>query len=462
MDCLLKQLRHLLEQIALAPEQPIHSYSLVTPESRALLPDPSMVLLEPQYEPITSVIASWVNSMPEQPAIRQRDHSWTYRELSQSGHSLAHVLLAHGLDRGEVVGIVGRRSFGLIASMLGVLLSGGVLLTIDRTLPPNRQRLMLRLAGAKRLLCVGDGRAEGAWMQEDEPLDLIAVDADTGQVHNANSNLAVRELPELAPDDAAYIFFTSGTTGIPKGVLGCHKGLSHFLHWQRETFGIGPYDRAAQLTGFSFDVVLRDIFLPLISGATLCLPEEGYILEPNPLMAWLERESISVIHTVPTLASSWLTNLTQQVSLRSLRYVFFAGEPLPEALVRRWREMFPQAGEIVNLYGPTETTLAKCFYRIPSEPSPGVQPVGHPLPQTQALVLGKNNQLCGIGEIGQIVMCTPFRSLGYINASEENQQRFVKNPYRDDERDLFYYTGDRGRYLPDGSLEILLDALTTR
>jgi amino acid adenylation domain-containing protein len=343
----------------------------------------------------------------------------------------------------------------LIASMLGVLLSGGVLLTIDRNLPASRQRLMLQLAGAKRLLCIGESRVEAAWTQEDEPLDLIAVDADTGRAARAISNLAGAGLPEVAPDDAAYIFFTSGTTGTPKGVLGCHKGLSHFLQWQRETFGIGPGDRAAQLTGLSFDVVLRDIFLPLVSGATLCLPEEDFDLGANSMMAWLERESISLLHTVPTLASSWLTNLTQQVSLCSLRRVFFAGEPLPEALVRRWRETFPQAGEIVNLYGPTETTLAKCFYRIPSEPSPGVQPVGHPLPQTQALVLGANNQLCGIGEIGEIVIRTPFRSFGYINASEENQRRFVKNPYRDDERDVLYFTGDRGRYRLDGALEIL-------
>jgi acyl carrier protein len=99
--------------------------------------------------------------------------------------------------------------------------------------------------------------------------------------------------------------------------------------------------------------------------------------------------------------------------------------------------------------------LAKCYFRVPPEPVPGVQPVGSPLPETQALVLTENNQLCGIGEPGQIVLRTPFRSLGYINASEENQRRFVKNPFRDDERDLLYYTGDRGRYRPDGTLDIL-------
>src|SRR5260370_19643443 len=115
-------------------------------ESQTLLPDPSMVLSEPRCEPITNVFASWVNSMPEQPAIRQGDHTWTYSELAQSGRSLADVLLAHGLDRGDVVGIVGQRSFGLIASMLRVLVSGGGLLTIDRHFPPTPQRFMLQLS----------------------------------------------------------------------------------------------------------------------------------------------------------------------------------------------------------------------------------------------------------------------------------------------------------------------------
>jgi amino acid adenylation domain-containing protein len=109
---------------------------------------------------------------------------------------------------------------------------------------------------------------------------------------------------------------------------------------------------------------------------------------------------------------------------------------------------------VVNLYGPTETTLVKCFYQVPDELLPGIQPAGWPLPQTQALVLADNDRLCGIGEIGEIVLRTPFRSLGYINAPAE-QQRFVQNPFREDEGDVLYYTGDRGRYRPDGLLEIL-------
>src|SRR5207247_630465 len=107
-------------------------------------------------------------------------------------------------------------------------------------------------------------------------------------------------LPELKPDDPAYIFFTSGTTGVPKGVLGSHKGLSHFITWQRETFAISRQDRCAQLTGLSFDVVLRDILLPLTSGAILCLPEDTAELGPDKVLCWLESQRVWVLHIVPS------------------------------------------------------------------------------------------------------------------------------------------------------------------
>src|SRR5436305_5411400 len=260
--------------------------------------------------------------------------------------------------------------------------------------------------------------------------------------------------PLPGPDDPAYLFFTSGATGIAKPVVGRQKGLSHLLTWQRETFGIGPDDRSAQLTGVSFDVVLRDIFLPLTSGAALHLPA-GDDLGADSILPWLAASGITVLHTVPSLASLWIERVPAGVQLTQLRWTFFAGEPLPESLVTRWRESFPGSGEIVNLYGPTETTLAKCFYRVPSPPDPGNQPVGFPLPQTQVLLLGSGDRLCGSGEPGEVVLRTPLLSLGYRNAPDETRQRFRRNPFRDDDEDLVYFTGDRVRYRPDGALELL-------
>jgi amino acid adenylation domain-containing protein len=457
MRCFLEQFEYLLEQIVAAPEKPIRDYSLVTLHSRSVLPDPSLVLAEPKQQLVTELFSVWVGKTPDRPAMNQGDRTWSYGELAQRAESLASVLAARGIKKGEVVAVHGSRSLGLIGSVLGVLLSGGALLLIDPNLPDRRKQLMLRQAGAKMLLKIGRAEAEESWLNEESDLNVLTLGASDGCMTD-EKHLAFQpvSLAELSPEDAAYVFFTSGTTGVPKAILGCHKGLSHFIQWQRETFAIGPEDRVAQLTNLSFDPVLREIFLPLSSGATLCLPQETESFGGDDTLGWLERERITVLHTVPTLAQSWLADGGAGVCLKSLRWVFFAGEPLTENLVRRWRARFPQSGaEIVNLYGPTETTLAKCFYRVPALVTPGVQPVGRPLPQTQALVLRENGQLCGIGEAGEIVLRTPFRTLGYVNAPEGHRKRFIKNSFRDDEQDLLYCTGDRGRYRPDGVLEIL-------
>jgi amino acid adenylation domain-containing protein len=312
---------------------------------------------------------------------------------------------------------------------------------------------MLGQAGAKHLLYVDeldklDDLIHG--LEVEVIINVNSEDGDVpGKIHRKDT-----ELPSLSGDDLAYLFFTSGTTGIPKGVLGLHKGLSHFLTWQRETFAIGPQDRCGQLTGLSFDVVLRDIFLPLTSGAALCLPERPDVVDHNLVIHWLGRENITTLHAVPSLAQSWLMDLTAEPPMYALHWTFFAGEPLSDTLVHNWRRAFPAAG-IVNLYGPTETTLAKCFYFVPPNPLPGIQPVGQPLPCAQALILRESGVLCGIGEIGEIVIRTPFRALGYLNVQAEDRKRFVKNHFGSEEDDLLYHTGDLGRYRVDGSLEIL-------
>ena len=450
--CFLQEYRHLLEQIVSAPEKPIRSYSLATAESRPLLPDPSAVLSEPPQELVTTLFTSCVTQVPEQPAVTQGQKTWSYSELAERAETIARRLRAVGFEERDVVALYGHRSFGFIAGMLGILLSGGILLPLNPSLPRERIRLMLREARAKRLLYAGRKWTEDAWLEDFLP-EMLFVDPVQGCTVDAESESV--QLPEISSEDPAYIFFTSGTTGVPKGVLGSHKGLSHFLNWQRKTFAIGPEDRSAQLTSLSFDVVLRDIFLPLTSGATLCLPESDEIPGADELIGWLNRERISILHTVPTVAQSWLAGMAGQASLSAMRWVFFAGEPLTDSLVRQWRASFSGGGELVNLYGPTETTLAKCFYRVPAHVRPGVQAVGQPLPETQALILGEGNQLCGINELGEIVLRTPFRSLGYINAPEENQKRFLKNPFRDDLQDYVYFTGDRGRYRPDGTVELL-------
>jgi amino acid adenylation domain-containing protein len=430
MECFLDQLTVLLEQVAADPERPLSAFSLLTPASREQLADPAAPLPAPLHPSLPEMFAAQAAQTPELPAVTQGGRSWSYRELEARSRGLALALRRRGLGTGVVAAVAGERGFGLVATALAVLRAGGVLLLLDPRLPEERRGRMLAAARAAMVLEAG---------------------ADPGPAEDGGA-----PLPIPAADDPAYLFFTSGTTGLPKGVLGRHRGLAHFLAWEAAALAAGPGDRVAQLTGLSFDVVLRDLFLPLISGATLCIPAADDELEPARLLAWMERERITLLHAVPARTRTWLARAPAGVALGALRWVLFAGEPLTDELVRQWRRTFPAAGAVGNLYGPTETTLAKCFFRVPDTPAPGIQPVGRPLPQTQALVLAPDGRRCGLYEPGEIVLRTPFRSLGYVNDPAGQAERFRPNPFgREGGDDLLYHTGDRGRWRADGVLEIL-------
>ena len=447
------QLTAILEQAIDDPERPIDQLSLLTASARRMLADPTAILAKPALPPAAALLAEAAARYGEAPAIRHRGRMRSYGELWRAAGAIRGALAAAGFAAGDVVALGGPRSVGLIAGMVAILSGGGVLLFLDRRLPTARQRLILDVAGARLLVAVEDRAAAGVPAAA-AGLRQVEVDAASGlPAENGHG-----EPPVAVPgaDDPAYVFFTSGSTGVPKGVVGRQAGLSHFLLWQRETFGVGPGDRFAQLTAPSFDVVLRDVLLPLISGATLCLPEVEDDLSGERILPWLETEAVTRLHTVPTVARGWLAAAAPGIALAALRHVFFAGEPLTDELVRRWRRAFPRSGELINLYGPTETTLAKFWYRVGKEPAPGVQPIGWPLPETQALVVAEGNRRCGIGEAGEILIRTPFRSLGYLADPEGNAQRFVPNPWRpDDSADRLYRSGDRGRVRHDGTLAIL-------
>lgn len=456
MRILLAQYGDLLEQIAQAPDKPIDTYTLRIAQTRDMLPDPRQPLARLPYAAVTDAIRGWAERAPAAPALRQCGHELSYGLLQQRADEISHCLSGLGVQPGDTVAVLGPRSFGLIAAIVAVMQSGAVLLLIDRTHPENRRRQLLAEGRARQLLAVCEDGGSGPDLDNvaGPPATRIAA-ADAAPIDAAPVDISPPTF-QPQPDHPAYLCFTSGSTGIPKGVLCTHRGLSHFIAWEREEFGVGPADRVAQLSRLSFDVSMRDIFLPLTSGATLCLPPDQTRFDTSHILDWLESEAVSIVHIVPAVAQASLAALAPAIELRSLRWALFAGEPLTEHLVRRWRESFPCSGGIANLYGPTETTLAKFCHRIEDTPSPGVQPVGRPLPHTQGLVINAAGQLCGVGEPGQIVIRTPYCSLGYINldgAGDGRSGGFVADPFGDAD-DRLYFTGDRGRYRADGLLEI--------
>ncbi len=448
------QYKQLLSQIVLAPDQRIGSYSLVTPESRAVIADPALPIESPRAEVVTDLFFELARRRPELLAVRQDASGWSYGYLADQVRAVS-AALAADIRPGEVVAVEGNKCFGLVVGMLGVLASGGVLLPLDPRLPRERKANMLRQARAMRLLHTGLRPQDRWWRDASLPLLDAEIDPAEGRLllRRPPENGASQQ-PRLSGDDPAYIFFTSGTTGAPKGILGLHKGLSHFVTWQRDQFAISPEDRVAQLTSISFDMMLRDFFMPLVSGACVSLPNPEMPAASPRTLDWLSQEHISIVHVVPSIVRTWLEPRKEPVSLRALRYVFFGGEPLTRTLVGRWRQICGTQGKLVNFYGPTETTMVKCYYEVPADCFWDIAPIGRPLPQTQVLLLNEQGQQCGIGESGEIVIRTPFCAQGYLSDADKQRGAFRQNPLRDDPADRWYHTGDLGLCRADGTLEI--------
>ena len=417
-----EQFNHLLDQALTDPDKGIDELSLVTPAAHDNLPDPYIILQKSQYPLVCHEIARWAKSTPQSIAVEDDVSVWSYQELFEWSRGVTTRLLADNIQKGDVVAISGLPSNKMIAGMIGILGAGCVLLPINHDYPPARKSQILNISGAKKLLDCND------------------LDHDTA-ISGINP-------PMVMAEDPAYIFFTSGTTGEPKAIVGTHNALGHFLNWQKNEFAVASGDRFAQTTKFSFDVLMRDVFLPLISGATLVISQsENYKLD---FFNWLKSKKITRFHMVPSVLKFWVSEMSGVRLLENnLKTVFLAGEVLTSSVIEKLRTIVGQSVEIVNLYGPTETTLAKSFYRVPQLPASGVQPIGEPLPESQLLILNNSNYLCGFYEAGEIFIRTPHKTLGYLNTSNES---FFTNPFTGVESDVLYRTGDIGWYLPDGTV----------
>ena len=255
------------------------------------------------------------------------------------------------------------------------------------------------------------------------------------------------------PSDAVCVFFTSGTTGLPKGIIGKENSIAHFVQWQINEFKFDSTVRVAQLTSISFDAVLRDLFVPLLVGGCLCIPNETVLEDTERLLQWIESEEINVIHTVPSVASSFLL-IDNSVSLKALKFLFLSGEALYGHLIRQFRQKFAHcSAEIVNFYGPSETTMIKSFHRTNNDCDLGIQSLGKPIEGADIVILDRSQQFIDTDEVGEIVIRTPYATLGYVNQSQ-NADKFVQNQYCEISEHL-YRTGDLGRIDSKGNLHYL-------
>jgi acyl-coenzyme A synthetase/AMP-(fatty) acid ligase/acyl carrier protein len=200
---------------------------------------------------------------------------------------------------------------------------------------------------------------------------------------------------------------------------------------------------------------LRDIFVPLLAGGTICIPDNKTLMNPKKLVKWINENKIRLIHIVPSLFKLIPLEIRGADDFPDLEYILLAGELIRGNDIREFIEIFDGRIQLVNIYGPTETTLAKFFYRIqPSDVEKSIIPVGKTIKGAEVLVLDERRQKCLTGNIGEIYIRTPYISSGYFNNKESNKEVFIKNPFSEDKNDIIYKTGDMGRVLFDGNVEL--------
>ena len=390
-------------------------------------------------------------------AIDTVDRGFSYAWLSQESNRVAHALLRSGLParQREVVGLLLPAGVDYVAALLGVSKAGAAFLPLPTDLPPARLRTYLARAKCRFVITLAEHRPllDGLALHCLTPADWATETADQG--------------PGIAigPTDPCYVMFTSGSTGEPKAILGQHRGLSHFLRWEMGELALDDGVRGSWLAPITFDVSLRDVLVPLMCGGTVCLPAPDIRTQPHRLVAWLREQRVSLVHCVPTVLRLLNRAMADAVPdgeapptpvFPALRHLLVAGEPLLASDVTTWRRLAGTQAEVLNLYGPSETTLAKLFLRVGdlAQDDRSVLPIGRPLPNTVVHVL-RDTQACLPGEIGEICIATPYRSLGYLHDPALTATAFVRNPLSQDPADVIYRTGDLGRLLPDGTVQCL-------
>ncbi|MCP5051242.1 MAG: amino acid adenylation domain-containing protein, partial [bacterium] len=362
-------------------------------------------------------------------AVEYGTTSLTYGELDKRSVQIARRIITRGTRPGTFVGVSIDNRINFILAIIGILKAGAVFVPLDPALPTHRLDVMIESIG----------------------LDVIINKEWLTGVETGKETLKTPLNIQYQPEDPIYIYFTSGSTGTPKAILGKNTSVLHFIQWEIDTVGINETFNTSQLITPGFDAFLRDVFVPLFSGGRLCIPfDTGIKLDSTALTHWLERSRINLVHCVPSLFRLLEPTESNPESFKHLKYVLLSGEKINASDLTDWFDSFNDRITFLNLYGPTETTMTKtCHVIQPDDLKRPRIPIGFPMRGVGVLVLDKDMNPCEPLVTGDIFICTPYATHGYLNDPTLNNERFILA------HSYSYNTGDTGKLLSDGSIDLL-------
>lgn len=382
---------------------------------------------------------------PEKTVYEDMEESITFGELMEEARRIGSALLERGLSE-KPVAVMMKRSVHTIAAFLGIVYSGHAYAPIDSAQPKSRIDKILRLLSPELLITDGAGT--------DDDKAVVVIDIGTLREHEIDAEGLEGVRIRMTETDPLYVIFTSGSSGNPKGVLTSHHSLMCYITAYTGMMGINGEDRLCSQSPLDYIAAVRDIYVPLLTGAYDCLCPKEYFMQPGALFDLLNEKRISCIGwSTSALCVLSKLNAFRESRPEHLKKICFSGSVMPPAVMKEWLEQLPGAF-FVNQYGPTEATASCTYYKIDRDKMPeGAIPIGVPYDGYRVFLLSDEGKRVQTGELGEICVSGPILALGYYNDRERTDEAFVQNPLNDAYHELIYKTGDIGRYREDGILE---------
>ena len=450
---------NLLDAFLVDREQSISQIDLLSAEERQAIQWFSQVSeVTPADQTIVESFEAQVSRTPQAIAVVYEDQHLTYAELNRRGNQLAHHLRQLGIKPNDFVAMYMDRSLEMVVGILGILKAGGAYLPLDPAYPAERLAFMLQDSQAPVLLTqtkmTGDLPAY--------PGQILCLDSDWGILAQANSHN-----PEMivTPTDIAYVIYTSGSTGKPKGVVVSHGNVVRLFTSTQHWYNFDENDVWALFHSYAFDVSVWEMWGALLYGGRLVVVPYWISRSFGDFYKLLREEKVTVLNQTPS-AFRQLIRAEEMVGVApdlALRLVICAGEALELESLRPWFERHPEtAPQVINMYGTTETTVHATYRPIQAndlETASG-SVIGVPIPDLQLFILDPQQQPVPIGVTGELYLGGAGVAKGYLNRPELTAERFITNPFPNDNSDdnpasRLYRTGDLARFLPERDIEYL-------
>ncbi|WP_128755346.1 non-ribosomal peptide synthetase, partial [Aquimarina sediminis] len=385
-------------------------------------------------------------------AIKYGDKEYSYKYIDSISNRICHWLLNQNMGNGKHIALYLEDRSSLIIWMIAILKARSVFIPLDYNYPIGRIQQLLDISNCNLVVSDQDGKSR---LKSDGNDVLIVNNNDVEGDSELKQGKPSFDQLEYSGEDKIYIYFTSGSTGVPKAIVGKNASLDHFIKWEVKNFGLDKNTNVSQFISPGFDAFLRDVFPALSIGGTICIPDQDFV-NSKKLIDWIEDQEINLIHCVPSFFKLFLSEDLNSSLFSNLKYILLSGEKLNLHDLAKWYKLIGDKVQLVNLYGATETTMIKTFYLVqPEDLEKGSIPIGKAIQGTQVFILDENLKPVGKTNAGEIFIRTKYGTHGYYNNPKLNEEKFVLNPYSDDKSDLLYRTGDLGRFNHEGDIEFL-------